>query len=253
MIYEVCPEGIQTCNMKIETFIEEDTRNIVHRTMTQSPSKKAPWDLTQFSQSPLAAPSYFPESHWQCEIPFLSKVILVWGKARSVRAPNLGCRGAESPEWFDFAKKNCMRRDTWVDALSWWSCQSPVAHSCSLLNHLVEECPSLMQNLMHIHYSTLSFSIWRPHSTCAHSTVSIQPPHWLAEQSRHCSHMHIPVYCPWLSGYINVMQTVLIILAMAGLFPDRCHTLFLIQMPSQYLKTNNTKYIHPCFSTKVTF
>ena len=35
---------------KIETFIEEDTRIIVHRTvMPYSPSKSAPWDLTQFS------------------------------------------------------------------------------------------------------------------------------------------------------------------------------------------------------------
>ena len=41
-MYEVCPEGIQPCNMKKETFIAEDTdtRNILHRTMTsQSPSK----------------------------------------------------------------------------------------------------------------------------------------------------------------------------------------------------------------------
>ena len=31
--------------------------------------------------------------------------------------------------------------------------------------------------------------------------------------------MHIPVHSPWLPGYINVMQTVLIMLTMAGLFP----------------------------------
>ena len=29
-----------------------------------------------------------------------------------------------------------MRCDAWVATLLWWSCQSPVAHSCSLLNHL---------------------------------------------------------------------------------------------------------------------
>ena len=34
-----------------QTLIEQDTRNIVHRTMTpQSSSKQALWDLTQFSQ-----------------------------------------------------------------------------------------------------------------------------------------------------------------------------------------------------------
>ena len=64
-----------------------------------------PWDLTQFFQSPSAAPSYFPESHqWPgSEISSLSKVILVLGKARSPRAPNLGCRVAASvlPQYFE--------------------------------------------------------------------------------------------------------------------------------------------------------
>ena len=34
-----------------------------------------------------------------------------------------------------FTKNLCTTRDAWAGALSWWSCQSPVAHSCSLLNH----------------------------------------------------------------------------------------------------------------------
>ena len=37
------------------------------------------------------------------------------------------------------------------------------------------------------------------------------------------THVH-SVHSPWLLGYINVMQTVLVILTMAGLFPDRPHT-----------------------------
>ena len=36
-------------------------------------------------------------------------VILVLGKARSHRAPNLGYRGAESPGWFDVSLKNSAR------------------------------------------------------------------------------------------------------------------------------------------------
>ena len=60
-------------------------------------SRQAPWDLTQFSQLPSAAPSYFQQSHYQSEISSFSKVILVLGKARSCRAPNLGYGGAESP------------------------------------------------------------------------------------------------------------------------------------------------------------
>ena len=33
--------------------------------------------------------------------------------------------------------------------------------------------------------------------------------------------MCIPVHSPWLPGYTDIMQTVLVILTMAGLFPDR--------------------------------
>ena len=36
-------------------------------------------------------------------------MILVLGKARSHRAPNLGCRGAESPGWFDVSPRNSVR------------------------------------------------------------------------------------------------------------------------------------------------
>ena len=56
-------------------------------------------------QLPSAALSYFPESHQWSEISSLSKVILVLGNGRSCRAPNLGCRGAESPGWFDMSPK----------------------------------------------------------------------------------------------------------------------------------------------------
>ena len=51
----------------------------------QSPSKQAPWDLTQFSQSPSAALSCFPESHRWPEISSLSKVILVLEKPEVAR------------------------------------------------------------------------------------------------------------------------------------------------------------------------
>lgn len=35
--------------------------------------------------------------------------------------------------------------------------------------------------------------------------------------------MHISVHSPWLPSYIDVAQTVHIILVMVGLFPDRPH------------------------------
>ena len=63
-------------------------------------------------------------------------MILVLRKARSFRAPNLGCRwGWVTWVIWCFAKKLYTRCDAWVGGLWWWSCQSLVAHSCSLRNH----------------------------------------------------------------------------------------------------------------------
>ena len=137
------------------------SRNIVYRTtMPQSPSKQAPWDLTQFSQSPSAALSYFPESHQQSEISSLSKVILVSGKARSHKVTNLGCSGAESPGWLDVSPKHCTRREAWADVLLWWRAASHHV-SIAVAFWIIEivsmgEWSSLMQNLMQIHCSTCS-------------------------------------------------------------------------------------------------
>ena len=51
------------------------------------------------------------------------------------------------------------------------------------------------------------------------------PPPLTSTVSCHCSHMHIPVHSPGLPGYIDVVQTVLVILIVAGLFPDRTRVL----------------------------
>ena len=57
-----------------------------------------------------------------------------------------------------FAKNSAQNKTAWAGMLSWWSCQSPVAHSCGLFWTIwrvsAEECSSLMQNLMQIHCST---------------------------------------------------------------------------------------------------
>ena len=61
------------------------------------------------------------------------------------------------------------------------------------------------------------------HFQCDDHTCSLNSmyrPHWLVQWS-HCSCMRIPVLSPWLPGYINVLQTILIILTATGLFPDR--------------------------------
>ena len=149
--------------------------------MPQSPSKLAPWDLTQFCQSPSAALFYFPESHWWPEISYLSKVILVLGKARNHRAPNLGCGGAESPGWFDVFPNN----SAW-DVIHEWVCccveasnhQLPIASAFWIIWIVsAEECSSLTRKLMQIRVALLgqSFWMWRPHSTRTHSMASPAP------------------------------------------------------------------------------
>ena len=146
----------------------------------QSPAKQAPWDLTQFSQSPSAVPLDFHESHWLSEISSFSKGILVLGKARSLRAPNLGCRGAESPGWFDVLPKN-----------SAWDVMHKRARCCDeAVNHQfpiaaafwitwivsAEECSSLLQNWCRfVALPVQSFWMWWPHSTHAYSAASTTP------------------------------------------------------------------------------
>ena len=107
------------------------------------------------------------------------------------------------------------------DSLSWWSCQSPVAHSCSLLNHLnsfCEGCSSLMQNLIQVCFSTHSVILNAMATQYTCSLKGVYHPHWLVQQSCHCSCMHIPVYSPWLPCYISYANHSC---TTAGLFSDR--------------------------------
>ena len=191
----------------------------------QSPSEEAPWDLTQFSQLPSAALSYFPESHWRSEISSLSKVILVFGKARSCKAPSLGCREAKSSESSDVSPKN----SAWDLMHEQAHChdeaanhQLPIAAAFWIIWIVsVEECSSLMQNLMQTHCSTCSIILNVMFTQYVCLFKGVYRPHWLVQWSHHCSHMCIPVHSPWLPGYIEVAQTVLITLTMVGLFLDR--------------------------------
>ena len=83
-----------------------------------------------------------------------------------------------------------------------------------------EECSRLMQKLLQICCSTHSviLNVMATQYTC--SLNGVYCPHWLVQWSPHCSTMCIPVYSPWLPGYINVAHTVLVILTMAGIFLD---------------------------------
>ena len=100
----------------------------------------------------------------------------------------------------------------------------------SLLNHLNSFCRGMFK--LHAKFDVDSLPYLLSHfewnstqDTC--SLNSICYPHWLVQWSRHSSCMCIPVHSSWLPGYMDVVQTILIILTMAGLFPDRpCRILF---------------------------
>ena len=129
---------------KIETFIEKDTRYKKHCTQDNDASVSFNvGTLGSHTVLPMAISFsvVFPESHQQSEIYSLSKVILVLGKARSHRA--LG--GLSHLVDLVLCQKLSMRYDGWVGALPWWSCQSPVAHSCSLLNHPNRFCRGMLK------------------------------------------------------------------------------------------------------------
>ena len=153
--------------------------------MLKSPLNQAPWNLTKFFQLSSSARWYFPKAHLWSEISFLLKVILFWGKARSHRAPNLGCRGAESPGWFGVSPK-----------ISAWDVMHELLHCLDeAANHQLpraaafwiiqiastEECSSLVQNLMQIHYSThlVTLNVTATQYTCSHN--SVYHPHWLVQ------------------------------------------------------------------------
>ena len=84
-----------------------------------------------------------------------------------------------------------------------------------------EECSSLTQNLMQVRCSTHSviLNVTATQYTC--SLSGVYRPHWLVQWSRHCSHVRTPVHSPWLPGHSDVAQTVLSMLTMAALFPDK--------------------------------
>ena len=97
----VCPEGIQPCNMKNRDFYWRRYKKLYIGQWHLSPLQSR-----HLGTSHSSAPSYFPKSHGWSEISSLSKMILVSGKARSRRVPNLGGSRAELPEWLDALPKN---------------------------------------------------------------------------------------------------------------------------------------------------
>ena len=87
-------------------------------------------------------------------------MISVLGKARSLWASNLGCRGAESLGWLDVLPKNSAQDKVHEQVHCYDEAanhQLPIAAAFWMISIVfAEECPNLMQNLMQIHCSTHS-------------------------------------------------------------------------------------------------
>ena len=107
----------------------------------------------------------------------------------------------------------------------------------------MKECSNLMQNAKFDRdWSLYSVTLNVTATQYTGSLNSIYHPRWLVQWSRHCSCMCVPVHSPWLLGYVNVVQTVLVILTMAGLFVDRPHLYPYICL---YLYIHIYFYIYP--------
>ena len=168
----------------METLIEEDTR--YKKQCTQDNEASVPF------QSRSLGSSHSSASHHQlpCHIFLnlidglkslsLQRAFYFW-EGPEITRPKSELLGAESPRWFDILPKNlCTRCDAWAGKLLKWSCQSPVVHNCSLLNHLNSFHGSMFKlkaksDADSLLYSFSNFWMKQQYSTHAHSTASTIP------------------------------------------------------------------------------
>ena len=146
------------------------------------------------------------------------KVILVLGKAISHVVPNLGSR----EHWVTWVIWCYAKNSPWDEIDEAANDWLPLVAAFWIIWIVsMEECSNLMQNFMQIclfpHSVILNVMVTQ--YTCSFNGV--YSPHWLVQWSHHYLHMFIPVHSLWLPDYIDVAQTILFILTMAGLFPDR--------------------------------
>ena len=144
-----------------------------------------------------------------------------FGKSQKSQGTKSGLQGTESPGWFDVSPKNC----AW-DRMHEQVCCHDEAASHQLLIAaafwiiwvvLAEECSSLTENMMQIRCSAHSVILNAAATLYTCSLNGVYRPHWLVEWGGG-SHMRIPVHSPWLPGYIDVTQTILVTLTMAALY-----------------------------------
>ena len=138
-----------------------------------------------------------------------------------------------------FTKNLCIRYDARRGKLLWWSCQSPVAYSCRLLNHPNSFCGRMPKLNEKFDVGSLLYSL--SHSECDGHTAHMLTQWCLlspltSTMKLSLSHTCVPVHCPWLPVYIDITQTIFIIVTVVGLFLDR--TPMCPQRESGHLQVN---------------
>ena len=122
--------------------------------------------------------------------------------------------------------------------LLWWSCQSPLGRSCSLLNHPNSFHGGMFKlNAKFVADSLLcSISHFECHSHTVHMLTQrrLPPPVTSTVKS---SLFHFP----WLPGFINVAQTIPVLWTMAEPFLDK---------PSVYMCVTMQIYIYVLYIHK---
>ena len=99
--------------------------------------------------------------------------------------------------------------------------QLPIAAAFWIIQIVsAEECSSLSKIWCRL-VALFAQSFWMQWPYSTFSVNKVYCPHWVVQWSHHCSCMHIPVHSPWLSGYTDGLQTILVILTIVGLFPDK--------------------------------
>ena len=132
------PESIQPCNMKNRDIYWK--RHMIQETLYIDNVTSVP-----FKVGTLGPHTVLPVTI-SCPIVFSWISLAAWNlvpvkgdfsfKKPEVAGHQIWAMGALSHlSDLMFHQKHCMRRDAWEGTLSSWDCQSPVAHSCGLLNH----------------------------------------------------------------------------------------------------------------------
>ena len=117
-----------------------------------------------------------------------------------------------------------MRHDAWAGALLWWNCQSPVAHSCSLLNHWNSFRRGMfkLNAKFNADLSLYSLSYFKCDGHTIHMLTQwhLPPPLTSTVKSSLFTHAHSsPLF--FAARLHGCCANLLVILTMVGLFLDR--------------------------------